>query len=79
MDGKLIGKWFAKCRDNTSLKWEDSTPPSFHEIRSLAERQYHSQGLDTQILLGHKSRAMTDRYHDNRGSEYTFIELSKKA
>ena len=79
VDGKLISKWFAKCRDNTSLKWEDSTPPSFHEIRSLAERQYHSQGLDTQILLGHKNRAMTDRYHDNRGSEYTFIELSKKA
>lgn len=47
---------------------KDGTAPSFHEQRSLAERLYREQGIDTQTLLGHKTQAMTDRYHDDRGS-----------
>lgn len=42
-------------------------PPSLHECRSLSERLYRSQGIDTMILLGHKHQAMTDMYHDDRG------------
>ncbi|MCP0941511.1 integrase, partial [Klebsiella pneumoniae] len=46
------------------------TPPSFHEQRSLSERLYREQGIDTQILLGHTSKTMTDRYNDSRGKEW---------
>ncbi|GLQ72882.1 phage integrase Arm DNA-binding domain-containing protein [Vibrio penaeicida] len=65
---------FREARNATLLKWE-GTEPTFHEIRSLAERTYYAIGLDTQTLLGHKSQTMTDRYHDNRGREYTKIAL----
>lgn len=35
-----IALWFAEARGKTGMKWPDgSTPPSFHEIRSLAERR----------------------------------------
>lgn len=43
------------------------TSPSLHEIRSLAERLYRDQGVDTQTLLGHKFPSMTNRYNDDRG------------
>ncbi|MFD2177791.1 phage integrase Arm DNA-binding domain-containing protein [Veronia pacifica] len=64
---------FQKLRNESGLTWEQGSPPSFHELRSLAERTYAELGYDTQALLGHKSQKMTDKYHDNRGSEYTFI------
>jgi hypothetical protein len=35
--------------------------------RSLAERLYCGQGIDTRTLLGHKRQAMTDVYNDDRG------------
>ncbi|WP_189685710.1 tyrosine-type recombinase/integrase [Pseudorhodoferax aquiterrae] len=41
--------------------------PSLHELRSLSERLYRAQGVDTQALLGHTNQAMTDRYNDDRG------------
>lgn len=41
--------------------------PSLHECRSLSERLYRVQGIDTQTLLGHKRRSMTDKYNDDRG------------
>ncbi|MFC2588560.1 MAG: hypothetical protein ACFNZS_01050 [Ottowia sp.] len=36
-------------------------------MRSLAERLYRAQGVDTRILLGHRRQQMTDRYNDDRG------------
>lgn len=42
-------------------------PPSLHECRSLSERLYRAQGINTMILLGHKHQAMTDMYNDDRG------------
>jgi integrase len=49
-------------------KWNgEGTRPSLHECRSLAERLYREQGIDTQTLLGHKSMKMTDKYNDDRG------------
>ncbi|RXJ68710.1 integrase [Veronia nyctiphanis] len=68
---------FKELRDASGLSWDSPSPPSFHEIRSLAERIYSEHGYDTQTLLGHKTRKMTDRYHDARGSEYTFITPPK--
>ncbi|CCW29254.1 Integrase [Xenorhabdus nematophila F1] len=64
---------FQKTRDKTDLKWEDGTPPSFHEQRSLSERLYREQGIDTKTLLGHKSQAMTDKYHDDRGKDWIIL------
>ncbi len=51
------------------------TPPSFHEQRSLAERLYRDQGINTQRLLGHKYQRTTDRYNDDRGREFRKIIL----
>lgn len=49
-------------------KWDgDGTHPTLHEIRSLSERLYRAQGIDTQTLLGHKRQSMTDAYNDDRG------------
>jgi len=45
----------------------DGDPPSLHECRSLSERLYRKQGINTQILLGHKHQKMTDLYNDSRG------------
>ena len=42
-------------------------PASLHECRSLSERLYRAQGIDTMTLLGHKHQAMTDMYNDDRG------------
>lgn len=45
----------------------DGYPPSLHECRSLSERLYRRQGIDTMTLLGHKHQRMTDVYNDDRG------------
>lgn len=53
-------------------------PPSLHECRSLSERLYRRQGIDTRTLLGHKHQAMTDAYNDDRGltaGEWKTLEL----
>lgn len=42
-------------------------PPTLHECRSLAAREYRKQGINTQDLLGHSKQAMTELYHDDRG------------
>ncbi|ECI6683331.1 integrase [Salmonella enterica subsp. enterica] len=51
------------------------SPPTFHEQRSLSERLYREQGVNTQRLLGHKSQFMTDRYNDDRGREWKRLVL----
>ena len=66
---------FAKARDLAKVKGSDTQPPSFHELRSLAERLYSEQGIDTQTLLGHKDPRMTSTYHDARGAEWLEVKL----
>lgn len=54
------------------------SPPSLHECRSLAERLYRKQGVDTRTLLGHKHQSMTDAYNDDRGltaDEWKTLEI----
>ena len=46
---------------------DDGIPASLHECRSLSERLYRAQGINTMTLLGHKHQAMTDIYNDDRG------------
>ena len=45
----------------------EGIPASLHECRSLSERLYRAQGLNTMVLLGHKHQSMTDVYNDDRG------------
>ncbi|MDX7085063.1 site-specific integrase [Serratia marcescens] len=68
--GNTLTTNFSKARDKTDVDWGSGTPATFHEQRSLAERLYKSQGVNTQILLGHKTQSQTDRYHDDRGKEW---------
>ncbi|RKR64998.1 phage integrase family protein [Yokenella regensburgei] len=69
---------FSKARDKAEIDWGgDGTPASFHEQRSLAERLYKDQGINTQKLLGHKSPNQTARYHDNRGKDWIRVAVEK--
>lgn len=66
---------FSKARDLEGIDWGDGSPATFHEQRSLSERLYKEQGLDTQKLLGHKTQQQTDRYHDDRGKGWSKVAL----
>lgn len=52
---------------------------TLHECRSLSERLYREQGINTRLLLGHKHQSMTDMYNDDRGlnkNSYTIIPIN---
>jgi len=67
---------FSKARNRVPRNWgKDGAPPSFHEQRSLAERLYREQGIDTQTLLGHSSKTMTDQYNDTRSKEWKKLAI----
>ncbi|MEJ8326072.1 site-specific integrase [Kosakonia sacchari] len=66
---------FSKARDKAGINWGDGTPATFHEQRSLAERLYEAQDVDTQRLLGHKSPNQTARYHDDRGKDWSKVVI----
>ncbi|MBA8198198.1 phage integrase Arm DNA-binding domain-containing protein [Citrobacter freundii] len=66
---------FSKARDLAGIDWGDGSPATFHEQRSLSERLYEAQGVDTQKLLGHKSPNQTARYHDDRGKGWNRVSL----
>lgn len=59
-------------------QWPGKTPPTFHEIRSLAKSLYEEIGVNTMTLLGHKSLDVAAIYADKRGEWWT-VELPKKA
>ncbi|WP_407260528.1 site-specific integrase [Klebsiella quasipneumoniae] len=65
---------FSKARDRADIDWGQGTPATFHEQRSLSERLYKAQGINTKDLLGHKTQQQTDRYHDDRGKGWGFVE-----
>ncbi|WP_248834431.1 tyrosine-type recombinase/integrase, partial [Klebsiella pneumoniae] len=66
---------FSKARDSADIDWGQGTPATFHEQRSLSERLYKAQGINTKDLLGHKTQQQTDRYHDDRGKGWTTVAL----
>ncbi|MWP49101.1 MULTISPECIES: hypothetical protein [unclassified Gilliamella] len=72
-----LNRDFCNLRDSLFKKnqWEGYNPPSFFEIRSLAERLYRDQKINTQILLGHKYRSTTDLYNDLRGREWRYLKI----
>lgn len=71
-----VSKGFTRARELSGLAWsEGQEPPTFHEIRSLSERLYRDQGVDTQTLLGHSDARMTAVYHDARGAEWSMVKV----
>lgn len=66
---------FSEARNLANLDWGNGTPATFHEQRSLAERLYERQEINTQKLLGHKNRKQTDQYHDDRGKDWVKLIL----
>jgi integrase len=61
---------FQAAREAAGIEVEEGrTPPSFHEIRSLAERLYKEEfgAAFAQAMLGHKNASMTEKYDDLRG------------
>ncbi|KGD73719.1 hypothetical protein HA49_10765 [Tatumella morbirosei] len=73
MSANAITTPFKKARNRCGITWTEGTAPTFHEQRSLSERLYRAQGLDTQKLPGHKSQKMTDRYNDDRGKDWVVV------
>jgi len=71
-----LSKRFAAAVTASGQDWGSKDPPTFHELRSLAERLYAAQGINTQELLGHSDPETTALYHDNRGSEWVRIKLA---
>jgi len=66
---------FKKARNRSGISWPDGKAPTFHEQRSLSERLYKEQGIDTQELLGHKSPQQTAKYHDDQGKDWTVVAI----
>jgi len=58
---------FEEAREAALPAFASGHPPSLHECRSLAERLYRKQGINTMRLLGHRHQSMTDMYNDDRG------------
>lgn len=71
--GNTLTTNFSKARDKTDIDWGNGTPATFHEQRSLSERLYNNQGIDTMKLLGHRNRSQTDKYNDDRGKNLIII------
>ncbi|MCO8163311.1 tyrosine-type recombinase/integrase [Pseudomonas sp. 21LCFQ010] len=68
-----LSREFAAARDRAAAKLGivlGNSPPTFHEMRSLAARLHDAEGRDPQALLGHRSAKMTDLYRDSRGAEW---------
>lgn len=72
-----ISRTFADEVEALDIDWGDKEPPSFHEIRSLAERLYSAQGINTQLLLGHIDPKTTQTYHDLREPQWVHVEVPK--
>ncbi|CAG2132151.1 tyrosine-type recombinase/integrase [Cupriavidus numazuensis] len=74
-----LTKVFQELREDAELTWEDGkNPATFHELRSLSARLYTEQyGEDlAQVIMGHKTAAMTEMYRDTRGAEWVEVRVS---
>ena len=58
---------FEEAREGSIPLCKTGSPVTLHECRSLSERLYRAQGINTMILLGHSTQQMTDLYNDDRG------------
>jgi hypothetical protein len=82
-----LTRMFSAARDRSGLVWPDRdkhgnllTPPTFHEIRSLAVRLYKEQGVNLELvrqpadirgdIAGHRDPKMAGLYLDPRAEEW---------
>ncbi|TQV82814.1 phage integrase Arm DNA-binding domain-containing protein [Aliikangiella coralliicola] len=72
---KTLSKKFSELVSLSNIDWGENTPATFHELRSLAERTYKKQGVNTSTLLGHKNPQMTAKYHDARGFDWETVHV----
>lgn len=70
-----LSRWFKICRNAVLPPTINGKLPSFREQRSLSERLYRNQGVDTMTLLGHKHQYITDHYNDIRNKDYRYLQL----
>lgn len=76
VDKATLSNKFSKLRDMAAIEIQSGkTPPTFHEQRSLSERIYRSQGINTQNLLGHKHAETTELYHDERSKKWVVVSI----
>ena len=80
-----LSDMFAEVRDACHLypaKSDTYSPPTFHEIRSLASDRYRACGHDVkavQELMAHTDERVTRVYQAGHGIEYTPITISLTA
>lgn len=73
----MITRVFSAELAKLQLDWGGKTPPTFHEIRSLAARLHKDQGsVNPQDLLTHKDPRTTAIYTDGRG-EWVRVAIKK--
>lgn len=78
MGAEGLSNAFKDARNEVGIIAEEGrTPPSFHEIRSLAERLYKKEyGKEfAQAIMGHKHAKMTADYDDLRGSGWNVVSV----
>jgi hypothetical protein len=77
--GKLrlstISRAFTDAVEALGIDFSPNTPPTFHEIRSLALRLYGAQGVNAQLLAGHSDPDTTAIYLNSRGTEYVKVTV----
>lgn len=66
---RRIVEWFSECRDATGLfeNLGDRTPPTFHEVRSLASKLAKDAGYSMEqirVAMAHGDIATTKHYQD---------------
>lgn len=68
---KGIEQMFREARDAAEIF--GTSPPTFHEIRSLAVRLWKAQGADVKTMAGHRSEESSALYQDSRGKDWVTI------
>jgi integrase len=70
-----VSRAFTDAVDALGIDWGTKTPPTFHEIRSLALRLYGDQGVNVQLLAEHSDPDTTAIYLNSRGQEYARVTV----
>lgn len=70
-----VSRAFTEAVEALGIDWGAKTPPTFHEIRSLALRLYGDQGVNVQLLAGHSDPDTTAIYLDSRGQDYARVTV----
>jgi integrase len=66
---------FTEGVEALGIDWGANTPPTFHEIRSLSLRLYGEQGVNVQLLAGHRDPDTTAIYLNARGHDYVKVTV----